>query len=171
MHRCLPWMCRKLPKAATCMGHTQFHQWDPTSLVLRINFLQATISGHRSRVFNTEPCGGRPQDSEAWHDIKWFRKFDGRSLGYVKVPKAMVSKFKLFKLAHSDFALVVVMLVLVATVAIPVVVPMTMMVPVVTLMMPTSPHVDPRPRYHALRRGRCPRLDPPVPGPVRQSPA
>jgi hypothetical protein len=49
----------------------------------------------------------------------------------------MVSKFKLFKLAHSDFALVVVMLVLVATVAIPVVVPMAMMVPVVMLMMPT----------------------------------
>ena len=44
----------------------------------------------------------------------------------------MVSKFKL---AHSDFALVVVMLVLVATVAIPVV--MAMMVPVVMLMMPT----------------------------------
>lgn len=79
----------------------------------------------------------RPQDSEAWHDIKWFRKFVGRSLGYVTVPKAMVSKFKLFKLAHSDFALVVVMLVLVATVAIPVVVPMAMMVPVVMLMMPT----------------------------------
>ena len=49
----------------------------------------------------------------------------------------MVSKFKLFKLAHSDFALVVVMLVLVATVAIPVVVPMAMMVPAVMLMMPT----------------------------------
>ena len=47
------------------------------------------------------------------------------------------SKFKLFKLAHSDLALVVVMLVLVATVAIPVVVPMAMMVPVVMLMMPT----------------------------------
>jgi hypothetical protein len=42
----------------------------------------------------------------------------------------MVSKFKLFKLAHSDFALVVVMLVLVATVAIPVVAPMAMIVPV-----------------------------------------
>jgi hypothetical protein len=79
----------------------------------------------------------RPQDSEAWHDIKWFRKFVGRSLGYVTVPKAMVSKFKLFKLAHSDFALVVVMLVLVATVAIPVMLPMAMMVPVVMLMMPT----------------------------------
>ena len=77
----------------------------------------------------------RPPDSEAWHDIKWFRKFVGRSLGYVTVPKAMVSKFELFKLAHSDFALVVVMLVLVATVAIPVV--MAMMVPVVMLMMPT----------------------------------
>src|SRR5664279_4171020 len=37
----------------------------------------------------------------------------------------------------SDCALVVVMLVLVATVAIPVVVPMAMMVPVVMLMMPT----------------------------------
>jgi hypothetical protein len=49
----------------------------------------------------------------------------------------MVSKFTLFKLAHSDLALVVVMLVLVATVAIPVVVPMAMMVPVVMLMMPT----------------------------------
>jgi hypothetical protein len=49
----------------------------------------------------------------------------------------MVSKFKLFKLAHSDFVLVMVMLVLVATVAIPVVVPMAMMVPVVMLMMPT----------------------------------
>jgi hypothetical protein len=49
----------------------------------------------------------------------------------------MVSKFKLFKLTHSDFALVVVMLVLVTTVAIPVVVPMAMMVPVVMLMMPT----------------------------------
>jgi hypothetical protein len=71
------------------------------------------------------------------HHIKGFRKFDGRSLGYVKVPKAMVSKFKLFKLAHSGFALVVVMLVLVATVAIPVVVPMAMMVPAVMLMMPT----------------------------------
>jgi hypothetical protein len=69
--------------------------------------------------------------------MKWFRKFVGRSLGYVTVPKAMVSKFKLFKLAHSDFALVVVMLVLVAAVAIPVVVPMAMMVPVVMLMMPT----------------------------------
>jgi hypothetical protein len=45
----------------------------------------------------------------------------------------MVSKFKLFKLAHSDFTLVVVMFVLVA----PVVVPMVMMVPVVMLMMPT----------------------------------
>jgi hypothetical protein len=56
---------------------------------------------------------------------------------YEAQPKAMVSKFKLFKLAHSDFALVVVMLVLVATVAIPVVVPMAMMVPVVMLMMPT----------------------------------
>jgi hypothetical protein len=49
----------------------------------------------------------------------------------------MVSKFKLFKLAHSDLALIVVMLVLVATVAIPVVVPMVMTVPVVMLMMPT----------------------------------
>jgi hypothetical protein len=68
-----------------------------------------------------------------------FRKFIGRSLGYVTVPKAMVSKFKLFTLAHSDITLVVVvvMLVLVATVAIPVVVPMVMTVPVVMLMMPT----------------------------------
>jgi hypothetical protein len=66
----------------------------------------------------------------------WFRKFVV-SLGYVTVRNAMVSKFKLFKLAHSDLALVVVMLVLVATVAIPVVVPMSMMVPVVMLMMPT----------------------------------
>ena len=55
----------------------------------------------------------------------------------VTVPKAMVSKFKLFNLAHSDLALVVVMLVLVATVAFTVVVPMAMMVPVVMLMMPT----------------------------------
>jgi hypothetical protein len=30
-----------------------------------------------------------------------------------------------------------------------------------------GPDVDPRPRYHALRRGRFPRLDPPAPGPVR----
>jgi hypothetical protein len=155
-------------KSGYLNGHTQFHQWDPTSLVLRINFLQATISWHRSRVFNTEPCGERPQDSEAWHDIKWFRKFDGRSLGYVKVPKAMVSKFKLFKLAHSDFALVVVMLVLVATVAIPVVVPMAMVVPAVMLMMPTImvpmsiPALDTM-HYAAgdslawipLRQGRC----------------
>src|ERR1019366_5825819 len=51
---------------------------------------------------NTEPCGGRPQ-SEAWHDIKWFLKFVGLSLDYVTVPKAMVSKFKLIKLPHSDF--------------------------------------------------------------------
>ena len=119
-------------KSGYLNGHTQFHQWDPTSLVLRINFLQATISGHRSRVFNTEPCGGRPQDSEAWHDIKWFRKFDGRSLGYVQVPKASRD-------AHDADD--------------------------------HGPDVDPRPRYRALRRGRCPRLDPPVPGPVRQSPA
>ena len=55
----------------------------------------------------------------------------------VTVPKAMFSKFKLFNLAHSDLALVVVMLVLVATVAFTVVVPMAMMVPVVMLMMPT----------------------------------
>ena len=34
-----------------------------------------------------------------------------------------------------------------------------------------DPDVDARPRYHALRRGRCPRLDPPAPRPVRQSPA
>jgi hypothetical protein len=40
-------------------------------------------------------------------------------------------------MAYSDFTLVVVMLVLVATVAIPVVVPMVMMVPVVMFMMPT----------------------------------
>jgi hypothetical protein len=96
----------------------------------------------------------------------------------VTVPKAMVSKFKLFKLAHSDFALVVVMLVLVATVAILVVVPMAMIVPVVIpVVVPNThdagdhdPDVYPRPRYHALHCGRCPRLDPPVPGPVRQSP-
>jgi hypothetical protein len=44
------------------------------------------------------------------------------------------------RLAHSDFALVAVMLVLVAMVAIPVVVPMEMMVPVVmpTIMIPMS---------------------------------
>ena len=53
----------------------------------------------------------------------------------MKAPKAMVSKVKL--LAHSDFALVVVMLELVATVAISVVVPMAMMVTAVMLMMPT----------------------------------
>ena len=80
----------------------------------------------------------------------------------------MVSKFKLFKLAHSDFTLVVVMLVLVATVAIPVVVPMVMTVPVVMLMMPTImvpmsiPALDTM-HYAAgdslawipLRQGRC----------------
>jgi hypothetical protein len=49
----------------------------------------------------------------------------------------LVSKFNLFKVAHSDLALVVVMLVLVATAAIPVVVPMAIMVPVMMLMMPT----------------------------------
>jgi hypothetical protein len=32
-----------------------------------------------------------------------------------------------------------------------------------------GPDVDPRPRYHALRRGRFPRLDPPAPGPVCKS--
>jgi hypothetical protein len=124
--------------------------------------------GHASSLStNTEPCGGRPQ-SEAWHDIKWFRKFVGLSLDYVTVPKAMVSKFKLIKLPHSDFTLVVVMLVLVATVAIPVVVPMVMTVPVVMLMMPTImvpmsiPALDTM-HYAAgdsltwipLRQGRC----------------
>ena len=140
-------------------------------LVLRMDFLGETMSGHRSRLFSIDKYRAvrrRPQDSEAWHDIKWFRKFVGRSLGYVTVPKAMVSKFKLFKLAHSDFALVVVMLVLVATVAIPVVVPMAMMVPVVMLMMPaimvpmSIPALDTM-HYAAgdflawipLRQGRC----------------
>ena len=95
-------------------------------LVLRMDFLQA----RRYRgIGHARAVRRRPQDM--------FRKLVGRSLGYVTVPKAMVSKFKLFKLAPSDFALVVVMLVLVATVAIPVVVPMAMMVPVVMLMMPT----------------------------------
>src|ERR1035437_2792646 len=48
-------------------GYPQFRQCDPTSLVLRIKFLQATISRHRSRVFSidkyravrrTSPIGG-----------------------------------------------------------------------------------------------------------------
>jgi hypothetical protein len=78
----------------------------------------------------------------------------------------MVSKFNLFKLAHSDLALVVVMLVLVATVAFPVVVPMAMMVPVVMLMMPTVPMsiLAPDTMHYAagdslawipLRQGQC----------------
>jgi hypothetical protein len=33
-----------------------------------------------------------------------------------------------------------------------------------------DPNVDARPRYHALHRGRFPRLDSPAPGPVRLSP-
>ncbi len=113
-------------------GHPQFRQWDPTSRFMHGFSTGETISD-RSRLFSIDKYRAvrrRPQDSEAWHDIEWFRKFVGRSLGYVTVPKAIVTKFKLFKLAHSDFALVVVMLVLVATVAIPVVVPMAMMVPV-----------------------------------------
>jgi hypothetical protein len=87
--------------------------------------------------------------------------------------KGNSSKFKLFKLAHSDLALVVVMLVLVATVVIPVVVPMAMMVPVVMLMMATIMIPMSMPALDAMHyaAGRCPRLDPPVPGPVRQSPA
>jgi hypothetical protein len=84
----------------------------------------------------------------------------------------MVSKFRLFKLVHSDLALVVVMLVLFATVAFPVVVPMAMMIPVVMLMMPTimvpmSILALDTMHYAA---GGFPRLDPPAPGPMRRSP-
>jgi hypothetical protein len=58
-----------------------------------------------------------------WFSFAFWEGFDPRLLRFSR--------------AFSDFALVVVMLVLVATVAIPVVVPMAMMVPVVMLMMPT----------------------------------
>src|ERR1019366_10057749 len=91
MHRCLPSLCRNLPKDGYLNGYPQFRQCDPTSL----NFYRRRYRGigrASSLSTNTEPCGGRPQ-SEAWHDIKWFRKFVGLSLDYVTVPKAMVSKF------------------------------------------------------------------------------
>ena len=85
----------------------------------------------------------------------------------------MVSKFKLFKLAHSDFTLIVVVVVLVATVAIPVVVPMVVMVPVVMFLMAAIMVPMPIPTLDTMHyiSGDALRLDPPVPGPLRQLPA